>query len=412
MKYTMRTDVSLHPEDTVLQFMTDLVETGGVLDPASDMEVSEPSGGGLNVDVGIGRGYLKKSSTNAYPARITSGETVSVDTNSSGSPRIDSVVLFVDLDATPGVNSQGEDVLDFRVVPGTPAGSPTAPNSSQIEAEIGSGNPYIVLADIAVADGATGISAGNITDRRTKVVMSSLVSQSDGWIEYTTVTPTRSVSDDPSYEITFAGVDLTDVLQAGMKVKWTQNSTERFGIITKVALDGSDTDVTIFGGTDYDVDDTTTYAISDFNYSLQKTPFGFPMSPTLWRIHADVGRYTKSSPAANVWYGNNLEIDVPIGAWELSYNSGVQGFKASAQLRAAITLSDDGSTETDDDMTAWVRSDYGGVVSVPAHRKTHYLLTAKTTFELMVMSPTTSMTQINILGDNGTSTITAVCAYL
>lgn len=168
----MRSGVPLHPEDTVLQHLTDMVRAGGVLDPATDMLVTEPAGGGLNVDVGTGRGYIKKSG-NAYPVRITSTESnITITSNSSGNPRIDAIVLYVDLSATPdGVSSQGEDVLELVAVAGTPASSPTAPNSSQIESIIGSSNPYLVLANVTVASGATGISTANITQVAPRLFM-------------------------------------------------------------------------------------------------------------------------------------------------------------------------------------------------------------------------------------------------
>ena len=53
--YTIRTGAPLHPEDTVLEHLTDMVRKGGVLNPETDLLTVEPSGGGLNVDVEIGR---------------------------------------------------------------------------------------------------------------------------------------------------------------------------------------------------------------------------------------------------------------------------------------------------------------------------------------------------------------------
>ena len=160
--YSMRTDVPLHPEDTVLQHLTDMVKAGGVLDVSADMLVVEPVGGGLNVDIGTGRAYVKKGSGNAHPIRITTTQTIAITGNSSGNPRITSIVLYVDKTATPADDSQGDDVAFIEAVDGTPAASPSAPLAANIESAIGANNPYIVLANVTVASGATGISNANI----------------------------------------------------------------------------------------------------------------------------------------------------------------------------------------------------------------------------------------------------------
>lgn len=176
--YTLRTGVPLHPETTVLQHLTDMIKTAGVLNVDNgDLLVEQPDGGGLNVDVAAGRAYLKKSSsTNAYPARNTATETVAIDSNSSGNPRVDAIVLYLDLDVVPdSEGSQGEEVLFLDAVKGSPAASPSAPDNSAIETAIGASNPYIVLAYVDVANGAVGISDSEITDKRTQVELSEML---------------------------------------------------------------------------------------------------------------------------------------------------------------------------------------------------------------------------------------------
>lgn len=160
--FAMRTDVPLHPEDTVLQHLTDQVRKGGVLDIEADLLVVEPVGGGLNVDIGQGRAYLKRGSGNAYPIRVTATETVAINANPSGNPRITSIVLYLDRTATPAENSTGTDVAFFTTVDGTPASSPAAPLEADIEDEVGASNPYLVIAQVTVPSAATGISNGDI----------------------------------------------------------------------------------------------------------------------------------------------------------------------------------------------------------------------------------------------------------
>ena len=80
--------------------------------------------------------------------------TVTLDTANASSPRIDAIVLELDLSA----NS----VL-LKAVQGTAAGSPTAPTLTQTT----TGVYQLLLAYVSVAAAATSIVAGNVTDLRT-----------------------------------------------------------------------------------------------------------------------------------------------------------------------------------------------------------------------------------------------------
>jgi len=170
--YTLRNDVNNHPEDSVLQAITDMVRKSGVL-TTSDLLVGEYGGGGLVVEVSTGRAYVKGSATNAYPVRITTNTQLAVSPNSSGNDRIDSVVLYIDLSATPDPSGGGDDVAMLAIVEGIPAGSPVAPSDSAIQAEIGASNPFLRRADFTVTNGAAGISAGQITNTLQRVFIST-----------------------------------------------------------------------------------------------------------------------------------------------------------------------------------------------------------------------------------------------
>jgi microcystin-dependent protein len=80
--------------------------------------------------------------------------TKSIGANSSGNPRIDRVVLRLD----PSANS-----LALAVLAGTPGSSPSAPALTQTD----SGTYELSLAQVYVANGASTISAGNVTEERT-----------------------------------------------------------------------------------------------------------------------------------------------------------------------------------------------------------------------------------------------------
>ena len=84
-------------------------------------------------------------------------DTVTLPANSSGNPRIDTVVLKIDWSANTGT---------LTYVQGTAAASPVAPSLTRT-----AGTTWeCPLADVYVADGATSFIAGNITDRRPHVV--------------------------------------------------------------------------------------------------------------------------------------------------------------------------------------------------------------------------------------------------
>jgi hypothetical protein len=117
----------------------------------------------MSVDVAAGRAYVLGS--DAYPVRSTDVENKTVTANSSGNPRIDTVVLYIDKAASP--NSDSSNVAKLMVVAGTAAASPSVPSDSTIQTAVGAGNPFIRLANLAVANGTSSVTSANITDVRT-----------------------------------------------------------------------------------------------------------------------------------------------------------------------------------------------------------------------------------------------------
>lgn len=82
--------------------------------------------------------------------------TKAIAANASGNPRIDRIVLRLD----PSANT-----LALAVLEGTPGATPSAPALTQTE----SGTYELSLATVAVANGASTISAGNVTEERTHI---------------------------------------------------------------------------------------------------------------------------------------------------------------------------------------------------------------------------------------------------
>src|SRR5574344_1481438 len=74
-----------------------------------------------------------------------------------------------------------------------------------------------------------------------------------------------------------SNLDLTSYLSVGMKVKFTQNSAIKYAFTTAI----TSKQLTLFLGTDYSLNNS---AISNSYYSLLKTPYGFPLNPTIWQL--------------------------------------------------------------------------------------------------------------------------------
>lgn len=167
--FTIRSGITNHPETTVLQSISDMVRSSGLINPSTDFLIGEASGGGLNVEIGVGEAYLKGVNTNAYPIRSTATINQAITSNSSGNPRIDAIVLYVDLSVTPNPSGGGDDVAKITVVEGLASSSPVAVSDSTIQSTIGASNPFLRLADITIASGASGISESNIKNIRKRV---------------------------------------------------------------------------------------------------------------------------------------------------------------------------------------------------------------------------------------------------
>lgn len=164
--YTLRSGATAHPEDSVMQPFTDLVRVGGVLDLSDDdhLKVVERGAGiNMSVDISAGRGVIKGSG-NAYPIRNTTAINAAIGNNTSGNPRKDAIVLYIDLAESP--TTTADDVVKTAVVAGTPAASPTAPDDAAIQTAVGGSNPFLRLADVAVAHNETEIEDIHVTDRR------------------------------------------------------------------------------------------------------------------------------------------------------------------------------------------------------------------------------------------------------
>lgn len=233
----------------------------------------------------------------------------------------------------------------------------------------------------------------------------------NGWFP-ANETWTYASADDPTYTFTIAGVDLTTKYSAGMRIKLTQTTVKYF-IITAVAF-STNTTITVYGGTDYDLVDA---AISLNYYSTHKVPQGFPLDPVKWQVltSSTTNRNTVT-PTQNVWY-NAESISIPIGSWMVSYVAALvyQDTEAGA---CYATLSTANNSESDTDLSTvngmwWASAvtEFATYATVHCNPK-NLVLAAKTSYYLNYRTTSASVGAIKIDGSVSKTFIRAVCAYL
>lgn len=144
--------------------------TGDVIDG-----LTVTPGTGLQVVLAPGNAMIRYGSSAVASARFISlvnNFNLTIGTADVSNPRLDLVVVYVDNavslpSGTPtSANLDGKGVAKAKIVPGTPNASPTAPNSTAIQASVGSGNPYAVVAQVRVNAGVSVIAGNMVTDLR------------------------------------------------------------------------------------------------------------------------------------------------------------------------------------------------------------------------------------------------------
>ena len=150
-------------------YANDFVGRAGVVKMSTDFIVAQRlAGANMSVDVSVGTAYVLNSSwtansnTHTRYWSVINDATVNavIGANASGNPRIDIITLKVDTAATPDGNASN--VGSIYVTAGTPAASPVAPATP---------SNHLLLANVAVANGAVSIVTANITDKRVSVYL-------------------------------------------------------------------------------------------------------------------------------------------------------------------------------------------------------------------------------------------------
>ena len=147
------------------------VWTGNVLGSLA-LKVSQNTTPGMSVIVAAGQFKIDTATDYSYTGWNTADTVVNISTADPSNPRITSIIAYVDKGAATSAsppNNPG--IVKLIAVNGTPAASPTAPSAGTIQTAVGSGNPYIILANVTVNAGATSILNASISDQRSLVTV-------------------------------------------------------------------------------------------------------------------------------------------------------------------------------------------------------------------------------------------------
>ena len=225
---------------------------------------------------------------------------------------------------------------------------------------------------------------------------------------------TFASADSPTFTFTISG-DKSAKYSPGMRIKLTQTTVKYF-IITKVAYSSPNTTITVYGGTDYTLENAT---IESPCYSMLKAPVGFPLDPTKWTVTVtDSTRRSKTTGISDsTWYNIDAaaQISVPIGIWNVSYmvygSSSVTATPAWHAVRVCLSSSSNSCSDNLSLQEHLVLTDLDNNLLSVATIKV--VTTAKTTYYVNIQcSASTAITLLRYYNDIYPMVIKAECAYL
>jgi hypothetical protein len=267
---------------------------------------------------------------------------------------------------------------------------------------------------------ATPIDADNLNQVQTNVenAIKTVDKRVDskGWHEVQ-VDPTLTyLSWDNTVKTSVINSDknLTNILSVGMKVRFKQGTNIKYGIITKITT----SQITLFMGTDYILENS---AITEFYYSMLKAPYDFPMDKNKWTIEVKIEEIlTQNNPINGGWYNiGNLNIQVPVGCWKLSYSSTALALRQGTNIVdnwVIMTLSKTTNNETERDMTVAL---YNAIPSTNSVTVFDFVFLEKeiniettTTYYLLMSTLRDGNSYLRMFGNSTPTIIRAICSYL
>ena len=126
---------------------------------------------GMTVRVSVGDGIIDGQTPRRV--QIDAVENITLTPASTSYARKDLIVAYIDSSVSPttSVVDNTNNLLKFVAVNGTPSAVPATPSSGEIQAKIGAGNQYMILAEITVAQSAVSILENAISDKRNVITI-------------------------------------------------------------------------------------------------------------------------------------------------------------------------------------------------------------------------------------------------
>lgn len=172
----------------------------------------------MGVTIKAGQAYVTAtpSGQNSQVLRVRAAAdytAYTINANASGSTKYDWIYLSISATNANNPSSDASNVASF-----------VTSRSSSNTTDNGSPPTYgLLLAVVTVANGASSITNGNITDKRVQASVSTAgTSNTTGWITGLTAPTTVAYNGNRSYTLTVNGTDLTGTVSAGMRLRTTR----------------------------------------------------------------------------------------------------------------------------------------------------------------------------------------------
>ena len=195
---------------------------------------------GMSVSVSAGDIRIPYTSY-AYLAWSDAPITLTVPTSDVASPRVDSVVAYIDRSMTfaeGDTNNPG--ALKLKVVQGVPSALPVKPTSASIQTSVGISNPWAELATINVGASSTQVLDSSIQDIRTIVTLPDNSVKSSTILDKSVTTskmkPTYKIFSGNSGSTRQSGVGAGTLIVDGSSFVYTTGSTAELLVISSRTL--------------------------------------------------------------------------------------------------------------------------------------------------------------------------------
>lgn len=149
------------------------------------------------------------------------------------------------------------------------------------------------------------------------------------------------------YELTVTG-DKTAYFKAGQKIKFTQDASTKYAVITYVETSGGNTTLTIYGGTDYAI---SANAITNTRLAKVNRPYDWENDCAKWSIKYDLNNFTQTNFTSGSWYNTNNSFYKEKGKWFLR-NNNISTFGTSISTTSQVKVEYSYSTSNSSDVNS------------------------------------------------------------